>query len=367
MPAPRFSYPISEDVRHALLNYPRIAGSLNIPIAGRSHLEIVRVMGNLHYDHCERLAQFIDDLVPVSGDIGRKVLAAADPFQFAQALAELYLLGRLRHAFGDQVHPADLGPSQRGPDIEVQSPALLAKLEVYTPIELSRSQTLERYVPIVLKYIDAPVGFSLNAEMVDTNNDLFCVYKFQSAPGAWLEDFAEKAADWIDKASTGATLSLPVPAPGVVLKLRLVKRFDDPTHREVTFSPPGKSTDTRLFFEVGTFCDTAKSEWGRKLKAKLFKEQCGHSGDGVLRILVLNFSLADTGWPEFITRPSFHDRFAATIDCLVKTKRPYDVVLPANLSLTPFFGEAVLLDPSVEHSVRQFIGECHLDPPPVVQ
>jgi hypothetical protein len=84
-----------------------------------------------------------------------------------------------------------------------------------------------------------------------------------------------------------------------------------------------QSTDTRLFFEVGTPEDTAKSQWGKKLKdKKLKRQQCGELAEGVLRMLLVNFAMADRGWPHFISGEKFGARWRAflgssrlTFDC----------------------------------------------------
>ena len=88
--------------------------------------------------------------------------------------------------------------------------------------------------------------------------------------------------------------------------------------RQVFFLPPSKSTDSRLSFEVGKPEDTAESQWGRKLLGKLEDRQCGKPDSSYLRLLVVNFSLADTAFPDFICWPSFEERLEETLRLLLK-------------------------------------------------
>ena len=49
------SYPITQDVHDARRRFPEIDRAVNIPYSDRSELEIVRVLGNTHYEHLEQL------------------------------------------------------------------------------------------------------------------------------------------------------------------------------------------------------------------------------------------------------------------------------------------------------------------------
>lgn len=50
-------YPITSEVRNALQRFPRIAERIGkkFPSSGRSELEMVRLLGNTHYEHIESL------------------------------------------------------------------------------------------------------------------------------------------------------------------------------------------------------------------------------------------------------------------------------------------------------------------------
>ncbi|MCY3868766.1 MAG: hypothetical protein OXG87_04360 [Gemmatimonadetes bacterium] len=56
--------------------FPEIDRAVNIPYSGRSELEIVRVLGNTHYEHLEQLLILLNKHLPSSGTIGKRVVQA---------------------------------------------------------------------------------------------------------------------------------------------------------------------------------------------------------------------------------------------------------------------------------------------------
>ncbi len=81
------SYPITQDVHDAIQRFPEIGRVINIPCSGRSELEIVRVLGNTHYEHLEKLLILLNKHLPSSDTIGKRVVQQTDPIQFEQALS----------------------------------------------------------------------------------------------------------------------------------------------------------------------------------------------------------------------------------------------------------------------------------------
>lgn len=89
---------------------------------------------------------------------------------------------------------------------------------------------------------------------------------------------------------------------------------------------------------------------------------------GVLRMLVVNFAMADTGWRHFISGSGFAQRFTEAIRLLIGEHQPYDVVLPAQLGLASCFGQPVWITDDQPAFAREFINKAELDkqcqPPP---
>ena len=143
--------------------------------------------------------------------------------------------------------------------------------------------------------------------------------------------------------------------------------------RCVRFDEPGRSSDTRLFFEMEQPEDTACSQVGRKIGCKIRKRQCGEPSQAYLRILVVDFSLADASAPDWFCWPDISRRFEETVRILTERAghpMPFDIVTPARLSFECCFGEAVILDHERVEQARRLMAVAGLDqicPPPVVE
>ena len=159
------------------------------------------------------------------------------------------------------------------------------------------------------------------------------------------------------------------PTEKVRLSATLLEVCDNPEDRCIRFLLPTRSTDSKLFFEIGSPKDTAKSQWGKKLLSKMGKRQCGKPAPAYIRVLVVDFSLADTGSPDFICQPRIAKRLTETLDLLVREigqPLPYDAVLPARLSGKCCFGEVIALDCRRTEEIQQIVKAAWLDRPCVL-
>ncbi len=265
---------------------------------------------------------------------------------------------------------AEAGGGSVSPDIEVQADDYLIKVEIYTPVDFMGFQLFQNYIPMVLKYLDVPVGYHLKVTALTVQetpgydqNSLFYPYTIphENEVHAWLDDFSEQVANWLTDPQRNREFSIAGPGGKVIVTIRLVEFSADQGDRLIKFHGATRSTDTKLFFDMGTADDTAQSQWGLKIKGKLQKQQCGMSDEGVLRMLVVNFSMADAGWPHIISEGWFSTRFDDLIKILVKDDRPYDVVIPAQLDIKCCFGRPVWIDKSWCARGGQFIRKSELD------
>lgn len=371
------SYPVTEGAKQAIDRYPAIAVAFCLPDSGRSEFEIVRLLSNTHYDHIHRFLEFINKWLDISGPIGRKVLKVKHPFQFEQAAAELEIFVHLYERLGNKVEAVKSAGDSVFPDVEVRFDGWTVRVEVYTPVDLMGFQLFKRYVPMVLKYLDVSCGYHLDIKAQPVREVLgydqathYYPYTIpeENETHKWLAEFAEQARQWLSKESPKQALQMPGPGGKIKIVVNIVKLDDDPGNRKIDFIGTTYSTDTKLFFEVGTAQDTAGSQWGRKLKNKLRKKQCGEAAEGVLRLLVVNFAMADTGWPHFISGEKFGMRFREVIGRLDDGRQHYDVVLPAQLGYECCFGQPIWINPYWEMQGSDFIAEAELDkacvPPP---
>lgn len=365
-----FDYPITDGVREAMRHYSAVSCIVSMPAIGRSKLEIIRLLDNMHYAHIKELLDFLNTHIPSSGNIGKRLVQQTDPFAFSQSLAELFLLAHLQSQ--DTVRAtASLAdsPADKNYDLDLTTGESSARVEVYCPIDFYGSQFIERNVSTLFKYLNIDVGFDIDLRLESAVTSGLYAYEVDNSEKViqdWLTSVKRKAAQWLADARAGEQRQFKGPSEHIRLEASLREVHESSQVRYVSFSSPSKSTDTRLFFEVGQPKDTANSQWGRKLIHKLKNRQCGNPEPNSLRVLVLDFSLADTGFPDFICSPRFTDRLSKTLDLLLARAGhplPYDAVLPARLGKECCFGKIVALDPKRAREIAEVARAALLDLP----
>ncbi len=261
----RLSYPVTPEVQAALARFPEIEKAVPVPAAGRSELEVVRLLGDTHYPHVDHLLAFIDGELPRAGEIGARAVSRTDPFELREALAELFLFSHLRQHLGSAVRPATAPVrSDKRPDIEVTWGGLVVRIEVYSPLDLLGFQLLEQYLPPLFKYLDVGRGFAIDIAVHPVDTSVRGVLYPYTFPGredmvAWLEGVRRVAHAFLGRPAVapGEQVRLSGPGGTTTLQLRVQQVFDDPSIRSVGFTRGTHSTDARLLFECGTVADTA--------------------------------------------------------------------------------------------------------------
>jgi hypothetical protein len=367
----KISYPVDEEARRAMARYPAITRAFKMPDSGRSEYEIVRLLSNTHYNATKQFLEFFDRWLDFSGTIGRKVLKALHPFELEQMEAELFLFVHLYSRLGDSVRAKESKGDSVCQDIEVRTDDCLIKIEIYTPVDFMGFQLFKDYIRMVLRYLDVPIGYHFKVEVLPVQetsdydqNSLFYPYTIPNDEyqvHAWLNDFSEQVANWLSDPEPNPEFSMTGPGGKIVVNIKLAEFSADQGDRMITLHGATRSTDTKLFFDMGTAEDTARSQWGLKIKGKLWRQQCGMPAEGVLRMLVVNFSMAETGWPHFISEDWFSKRFGDMTRILAKDDQPYDVVLPAQLAINCCFGKPAWIDKSWCARGSQFIRKGELD------
>ena len=167
--------------------------------------------------------------------------------------------------------------SEKQYDIDLTAGGLSTRIEVYCPGDFFGFQLLMLSVPMLFKYLEVDAGFEVHLELKTSKGNFYayeigCVKTVQD----WLVGLNKEAAKWVTNACVGDQQKFEGPANGVWLVAKLRNLHESAEVRCVTFIPATRSTDSRLFFEIGKPTDTAKSQWGKKLLSKLNKRQCGH-------------------------------------------------------------------------------------------
>jgi len=373
MGSDRPTYPVTEDVLYALAARPSLKGMQQLRrlrLGGVSELRIVGVLNELHYEHLRLLVDQIESCILNAGDIGRKLLQARDRDAFRHALAEFSLFRHLHRTLGERVAAVKETPEAPNVDIEIRCCSGIAMIEVYSPSDFTGNQAFEDELHSRLKRLDVQCGYFLSARVTvpsnadDPTRHLLYVYRMPHESGVpiWAGTFQEEVESWIATARVGETFSFVGPKGIVSIEITLDEWLEDERVRSVDVNFPTKSTDTRLYFEVGDVETTARGPWGSKLSGKLAKRQAGNPSSDRLRMLVVNFALADSAERDFICKPHIAARLDKVIRFLVKGRPlPYDVVLPAHLGLVTGFGSAVVLDEPRQEEIEEFIRCAALD------
>ena len=362
------TYPITNEVQDARQRFPGIDKVAKIPSSGRSELEIVRVLDNTHYEHLNRLLILLDERLPLSGDIGKRVLQKTEPIAFDQALSEFFILVYLQN--GQAVEARAFAPknhSLKHHDIDVAAGSLSTRLEIYSPVDLFAFQLMERLVIPLFKYLDVEIGYDIRLRL-ETSKGFYYAYEIrdESTVRKWQTQMERDVSKWIVNAREGDEKTFEGPTENIWYVAELIHVYEDLESRCISSRTATRSTDSRLFFEVGDPKDTATSQWGKKLRGKLKKRQCGEPDREYLRVLVVDFSSADTGRPDFICWPRIAQRLTQTLALIAKDigpPLPYDAVLPAQLSEKCCFGKIIILDRCRSKEINAFVKATSLDRP----
>jgi hypothetical protein len=363
------SYPISEQVKHSLTRFPEIAARLKLPAQGRSEFEIVRILDNTHYAHLVTLLSFVEQWLGHARPIGDRVIRARDPFQLEQALAELFLFAHLAAELGGRVHAARGLSGESTPDLKLAWNDKSVCIEVFSPVDFMGFQLVQTHVTNVLRYLHVSRGYVIEAGLRPARErDLWYPYAVEdeSKIKGWLREFAAGAEAWLKQQQPPERKVINGPKGEWYIDLLLHDMHDDSSIRRVILSTRTHSTDTRLFFDCGAVEDTAKSQWGKKIKSKLKDRQCGDPAPDKLRVMVIDFSQASTSCPDFICWPDIATRMEATIKLLATELHeplPYDLVIPAQLGYECCFGPGIVLDPVRQCEASEFMRVARLDRP----
>ena len=365
------SSPINDNVRETLKRFPNIACLVSNEMlgSGRSKLEIVRLLGNTHYENIERTLTLLNEWLLSSGSIGKRIVQQTNPFEFEQALAEFFLLAHFKNVQEVQACATDQRrPDLKNYDIDLITDESRVRVEVYSPVDFFGAQFLKRMLRSLFKYLDVEKGFNVNLKIETSVEDGSYAYETgkQETVRKWLKRLESEAAGWVMEADPGHQQRFNGPTDQIWLYAKLEDVCNNLESRQVICHFPSQSTDSRLFFEVGKPEDTAKSQWGGKLLGKLKDRQCGKPDSSYLRLLVVNFSLADTGFPDFICWPSIAKRLQKTLIILSKKAGPplpYDCVLPARLGTKCCFGRVIALDSGNTEEIKRLVEATSLDHP----
>lgn len=360
------TYKITEESKKNIEKFPWIKSYF--PLGGidsRDDREITRLLENAHYPHIMKILKQIDEYGSQSQEIGKTILDCKDRMGLLQLLAELSLFSHLYDNLKSKV--TSIGRTQnKTPDISVRVNEHEALIEIYSPVDFHGYQMFSRLLCSSIKNIAIDTGFDISIESEAENRGYTYDFPQFRNVNDWIEQFSMNFLKWLMSAKAGDTYNTDSPAGSVKLRMLLNSIEKNPEDRQICWNEATKSTDTRLFFEIANPADFAESQLGIKIKDKLQKGQAGKSHDKAIRILAINFGLADTSDLSFLNESKYHANFDKDIRFLasdIKPYPPYDVVLPCDLRFECGFAKPINLSSLNDTFVDEFLATINLNKP----
>jgi len=328
--------------------------------------EITRLLENTHRGNVLKLLELINEYGDKSGEIWEKLKTCNDSINLSRILAELYLFIHLYIKINDLVSPLSSTENGKTADLIVKINKLDVIIEVYTPMDFYGYQYFERYLQSTIKYLPIDIGFLINISQ--KADHLFYTYDFPTYKeiDKWLIQFQHNLIGWLKDANIGDSIEIAGPNDVVLLDIILKDINKDPLVRMVTGGGATRSTDTRLFFEHKDPRTIANTEWGVKIGDKLGRQQAGGPCKRVIRILAINFMLADTSDTNFLCEPMYFAAIEGTVKLLaskISPYPPYDVVVPCDLDFECGFTKPIILSEHSEKFIMNLFAQIDLDAP----
>lgn len=358
-----FQYPISKTVVRTLKKYSWLNNQVDLrPIGTVDEREIIRLLNNPHYEHIEQLLSMIDKWGSQSGDTGLRLLQSKDPTEFSGILAELFLFVHFKDQSSCEISPINGLANIRHADFEGTIGEDQCIIEVYSPIDFYGYQLYLRYSMLAIKYASVDAGFWL--EIKESANSTSLTYDFpnQQVLKAWTETFSQSFIDWIQNAENDASITIPGPNNLITIQITLKRKLYCPDDRSIYIGRFTISTDTKLFFERD-WPNLYRSQWGNKLRDKMEKQQAGSPTAGTIRILMINFSMAESSDLSWLMDLRYHNNLKHLIESLSSTitpNPPYDLVVPCVLGRLCGFGHTINLGEVPDDIVQKICRDLSL-------
>ena len=353
--------------KKSIEKFPWIKSNFSLgELDSRDDREITRLLENTHYPNIMKTLEQIDNYGNQSEEIGEQILACNDNFVLSGLLAELSLFIYLYDNLKSKVNPIRRIQNQKSPDISVRFDTYEYLIEVYSPADYYGYQVFSRLLTSCLKNLPIDVGFKVSVDSEARNFGYTYDFPQFREVYDWLNQFREKFLKWMKSAKGGDTYYSDSPAGSLKLKIIVKSIEESPDIRCISWGQATRSTDTILYFRIDDPAKFAQTEWGNKIKEKLEKQQAGEPREKNIRILAINFVLADTSDLSFLNDSEYHANFEKNIKHLasgIKPYPPYDVVLPCELSFECGFAKPINLSSNSDKFIEDALAKIYLNIP----
>ena len=366
----KHDYLMTELGHKYLRGLPWLAARLGFYRGGEySDREIVRLLENRH---CPRIRSLVDQINACGdsmGEIAQRLVSSRDTIEFSRAVSEFELFVHLQMHCGGR---ASVIPSSqvRTPDFSVQpdDPQTDNQLliELYTPVDDFGCYTFERNLFNLIKNLRISLGFDVEVEILSKNTYYPHTFPCFRDVEAWLYKYRDVISNWIQTAEEGDVKITDTPWSDVSVKIMLNQLHESVHDRSIVFGPSTRSTDTIHYFRIDDPDTFISTQWGQKLIGKMCLRQAGDPRAGVLRILCVDFSLADTYDYSFLVDKSVVSRLHRYLRRMCERlpdPLPYDVVLPCAIDDQCGFGNPIFIADIDYHDSRRQLSSVGLSIP----
>lgn len=362
----KINYPITDDLKRILRKYAWLTKNFQVGEVGTwDDREVVRLLLNPHYSGILSILELIEEYGPVCGAIIDRILQCNDYMSFPRYLSELYLFAYLLKIANKENISVPSDDHTSNPDISLKLDDLDVLIEIYSPTDFYGYQDYERALIRAIKYLDVPFGFVIQID--EKSADLFYTYKFPDfrTIDKWLDTIINSVQEWLLSADEGDSKNIVEPNSKLSIDFNLKEKNADPAYRIVSRGGATKSTDTRIYFER-MWDGIDDSQWGIKILDKLKKQQAGSAQEDKLRILMINFSMAETSDLSFLNQEKYFANIKGLICRLSKQVEPfppYDVVIPCILGLECGFANPINLTSQSDDEIQAIVAKCGMNRP----
>ena len=150
------------------------------------------------------------------------------------------------------------------------------------------------------------------------------------------------------------------------MKITILRKDYDIDNRSIIWGGATYSTDLRRYFEINDPTKFSNTNLGTNIFDKLSKQQAGSSEDNIIRVLILNFALADTPDLCFFNNKKHYLNIEKDILYLASTIKPYppyDVVIPCELSFECGFTSPIVLATNITSHFSKYLSSLGFNNP----
>ncbi|MBL7085577.1 MAG: hypothetical protein ISS28_00550 [Candidatus Cloacimonetes bacterium] len=361
------SYTITELILKNIEKYDWLKANFTIgKIGDTDDREIVRLLENTHCPNIVQCLHIINKYGERSDEIVENILNCNDSLSFRRYLSELFLFAYLVEKLNDNVKSIRRIKDRKTPDISIKANDLEFLIEIYTPMDFYGYQIFSKSITQKLKNLDIDHGFEIITKL--ESNNFFYAFDFPNFRDVynWIDNYEKEILIFLQSAKVGGSFERKLFSESIIFTTKLNKIYKDKNVRSIVSNESTRSNDTKLYFEIDDPKKFAVSQWGEKIKDKLQRSQAGYKQDGVIRILVINFSHSDTSDISFFNNKRYYDNLVNDINFLVSDIRPYppyDLVLPCELGFDCGFIKPINLSDFENSKIEELFSLIHLNNP----